>query len=137
MALSELKVRNAKAKLRPYKLFDDRGLYLLVTPTGSKLWRLRFTINGRENMHSLGPYPDVTLARARDKREDARRLVADGVNPSLHRKAARLARVNSFAAVSEEWLMMMEGKLATVTLKEARRQLIRMLGPYIGPRPDR
>jgi integrase len=135
MPLTELQVRNAKPRQKPYKLLDDRGLYLLITPSGSRLWRLRFTLHGRENMHSLGAYPDVSLARAREKRDDARRLIADGVNPSVHRRATRSAQANTFNSVSEEWLAMMEGKLAAVTLKEARRQLLKLLGPYIGSRP--
>lgn len=66
MPLTELKVRNAKPKEKPYKLLDDRGLYLLVSPSGSRLWLLRYTLHGRENMHGLGAYPDVSLARARE-----------------------------------------------------------------------
>jgi integrase len=135
MVLTELKVRNAKPQHKPYKLIDDRGLYALITPTGSKLWRLRYTLHGRENMLGLGAYPDVSLSRAREKREEARKLVADGISPSLHRKAARSAQANTFAAVAEEWLAMMDGKLAAKTLKEARRQLMKLLGPYIGTRP--
>ena len=74
--LTEMQVRNAKARDRAYKLFDERGLFLLVTPTGGRLWRFRYRIGSREKLLSLGIYPDVPLQRAREQRDEARRLVA-------------------------------------------------------------
>lgn len=133
--LTDLGIQRARAKEKPYKLKDERGLYLLITPAGAKLWRLRFTLHGKESMLSLGAYPDVPLSRAREKRDEARRLMADGINPSLHRQAALSAKANTFKAVAEEWLLMMEGKLAPITLREARRQLLKLLGPSVGARP--
>ena len=74
--LTEMQVRNAKARDRAYKLFDERGLFLPVTPPGGRLWRFRYRIGSREKLLSLGIYPDVPLQRAREQRDEARRLVA-------------------------------------------------------------
>jgi hypothetical protein len=74
--LTEMQVRNAKARDRAYKLFDERGLFLPVTPPGGRLWRFRYRIGNREKLLSLGIYPDVPLQRAREQRDEARRLVA-------------------------------------------------------------
>ncbi len=89
--LSDTRVRTAKARERPYKLFDERGLFLLVTPAGGRLWRLRYRMAGVEKLLALGVYPDVPLKRAREKRDEARRLIADGIDPNAQRKAQRAA----------------------------------------------
>jgi Arm DNA-binding domain len=75
--LTEAAIRNAKPREKPYKLFDERGLFMLVVPTGGRLWRFRYRHSGKEKLLSLGAYPDVPLRRAREKRDEARRLVAD------------------------------------------------------------
>src|SRR5579863_4863717 len=85
--LNEAKIRSARPQERAYKLFDERGLFMLVTPTGGRLWRFRYRLGGVEKLLTLGAYPDVTLKRAREKRDDARKLVADGVDPSVKRQA--------------------------------------------------
>jgi hypothetical protein len=100
-ALSESRIRTAKPAAKPYKLFDERGLFLLVTPAGGRLWRFRYRLGGVEKLLSLGAYPDVPLKRAREKRDDARKLVADGVDPSARRQAERSAAANTFVAVGE------------------------------------
>lgn len=88
------KVRNAPIKERPYKLFDERGLYLLVTNSGSKLWRYKYRFEGREKTLAFGPYPEVRLSLARDKRDDARRLLlAESIDPAAQRKAEKIARL--------------------------------------------
>lgn len=89
--LTEARIRSAKPRERPYKLFDERGLFLFVTPTGGRLWRLRYRIGPLEKLISLGAYPDVTLKRAREKRDEARKLVADEIDPSVERQARRAA----------------------------------------------
>jgi len=85
-------------------LFDGRGLYLEVSPTGGKWWRFKYRFEGKEKQLSLGVYPDVTLKLARDQREEARRLVAEGIDPSDNRRAIRAARDeragNSFEGVA-------------------------------------
>jgi hypothetical protein len=85
------------------KLFDERGLYAL-NDSGNFGWRLRYRFEGREKTISLGPLEDVPLKRAREKRDEARRLLADGIDPSAKRQAERHAAANTFRAIAEEWL---------------------------------
>ena len=82
MALTDKTIRNLKTQQKPYKKSDSDGLQLLVTPQGSKLWRLAYRFAGKQKTFGLGAYPLVTLARARESREDARRLLAQRVDPS-------------------------------------------------------
>lgn len=131
--LNEARIRAAKPKEKPYKLRDGRGLYLLVTSKGGRLWRLRYRQGGRESMVSLGAYPDVSLKVARERRDDARKLVASGVDPAAQRKAERAGLENTFQAVALEWL----GKqhFAKTTLEKARWTFDELLFPHIGSRP--
>ncbi|WP_440995639.1 tyrosine-type recombinase/integrase [Arhodomonas sp. SL1] len=107
MPLTATQIRNAIPGDRTYRLTDEKGLTLLVTPQGAKWWRLRYRFAGKERMLSLGTYPEVSLKRARQKRDEARALLADGVDPSASRKAARAAQVeamaNTFEALAREW----------------------------------
>jgi hypothetical protein len=80
--LTALRVENAKPRDKPCKLSDSNGLHLLVKPPGSKLWRLRYYFAGKKNMLSLGSFPEVSLATAREKCDAARKLVAEGKDPS-------------------------------------------------------
>jgi hypothetical protein len=75
MALTDTKIRNLKAKTKPYKVSDFEGLYVLVTPAGSKLWNLKYRLDGKERKLSLGAYPAISLAQARSAKEDARSLI--------------------------------------------------------------
>ena len=86
MALTLFALQNAKPKEKPYKLSDGEGLHLLVQPNGSKWWRFRYQFAGKEKMLSLGTFPEVTLASARTKRNEARSLVAEGIDPSQQRR---------------------------------------------------
>lgn len=79
--LTELQIKNAKPKEKDYKLSDGFGLHLLVTPTGGKLWRFQYRFDGRQKTLALGAYQSITLADARQRREDARKLLANGVDP--------------------------------------------------------
>jgi hypothetical protein len=83
MFLTALAIQNAKPKAKPYKLSDGGGLFLCIEPHGSKLWRFRYHFDNKEKMISFGSFPEVSLASARAKREDARKLIADGKDPSL------------------------------------------------------
>ena len=98
--LTEAEIRAVKAPDKPLKLFDGGGLYLLVNPNGSRWWRLKYRVAGREKLMSLGVYPDVPLKRAREKRDEARRMVADGIDPSAQRHAAKAAQRDSFEAIA-------------------------------------
>jgi hypothetical protein len=80
--LTDVAIRKEKAGPAPRKLFDFGGLYLLLNPDGSRWWRFKYRIFGREKLLSLGVYPEITLKRARDRRDEARRLIADGVDPA-------------------------------------------------------
>jgi len=107
MPLTETAVRNAKPQEKPAKLYDGRGLYLEVSPAGGKWWRLKYRFDGKEKRLSLGIYPDVSLKDARNRRDAARKLLADGTDPSENRKAQKSARAgqaaNSFEVVTREW----------------------------------
>jgi hypothetical protein len=89
MPLTDIAVRQARPREKVYKLRDERGLLLMVRPTGAKWWRLRYKSQGKENMLSLGVYPDVSLSMARDRRDAARRLIADGKDPSAEGQAEK------------------------------------------------
>ena len=106
MALTDVQIRNAKPGPKTYKLADSNGLFLQVTATSSKLWRMKFRHNGKEGLLSFGPYPLITLADAREKRDSARRQMRDGLNPALEKKrsaiAAKAAAACTFAIVAEE-----------------------------------
>ena len=92
MKLSDIKVRNLKAQDKAYKLFDGEGLYIHVMPNGSKLWRMSYRFEAKQKLLSFGKYPQVSLQRAREKRLDAKRLLADGVDPMEHARAEEAAR---------------------------------------------
>jgi integrase len=134
-SLSEAKIRSAKTRDRAYKLFDERGLFLLVTPTGGRLWRLRYRVGNLEKLISLGAYPDVPLKRAREKRDEARRLVADEIDPSADRKAKRAAMLVTFEGVAQEWLELQSKSLAPETISILSARLNSGLYPYLGSRP--
>lgn len=133
--LSEARVRAAKPKDKPYKLFDERGLYLRVERSGGRLWRFRYHHGGKEKLLSLGSYPDVSLKRAREKRDDARKLVADGIDPSAQRQKEKLAQTVTFESIADEWLSLQSNKLAEETQQILRARLKSYLYPYIGARP--
>lgn len=107
MTLTAMAVRHAKPRTKPRKLYDSRGLYLEVSPTGRKWWRFKYRFMGKEKRISLGVYPDVSLSNARLKLQDARTLLANNVDPSEARKAAKAVKseqaANSFEAVAREW----------------------------------
>ena len=137
--LTDTSIRNAKPGAKPIKLFDERGLFLLVTPTGGKWWRLRYMFDGKEKLLSLGVYPDVSLKDARERRDEARKLVANGVNPSENRKIQKSARAdlvaNSFEVITREWF----AKFASTWVSNHGDRIIRRferdIFPWIGGRP--
>jgi len=108
MALTDVQIRTAKPSEKPHKLSDSGGLYLEVSPSGGKWWRYKYRFDKKEKRLSLGTYPDTGLKEARAKHQDARRLLAEGIDPSEHRKAERSSRegsvANSFEVVAREWI---------------------------------
>jgi hypothetical protein len=133
--LNEARIRAAKPAAKPYKLFDERGLFLLVTLAGGRLWRFRYRLGGVEKLLTLGAYPDVSLKRAREKRDDARKLVADGIDPNARRQAERSAGANTFVAIADEWLMTKKRSLSAGTWQRDHDQLHNRVVPYLGNRP--
>lgn len=135
MALTDSVIRNAKPAASQQKLFDGGGLFLLIKPNGSKLWRLKYRVNGREKLLALGVYDTVSLKQAREAREDARRLLARGIDPSAKRRSEKLATGNTLEALADEYLKLRENKLSPITLAKARWQLREFLLPALGKRP--
>lgn len=139
MPLTIVAINAAKPRSKPYKLFDEKGLFLSVEPSGGRLWRLKYRFQGKEKKLALGAFPEIGLKVARDKRDAARKLVATGTDPAARRqmeklhKAARAA--NAFEAVAVEYIAKKEREgLAPVTLSKAR-WLLQLLAPRIGSRP--
>ncbi|MBS0194228.1 MAG: tyrosine-type recombinase/integrase [Proteobacteria bacterium] len=130
-------VQNAKPKDKPYKLTDERGMYLLVNPDGARWWRFdyRRPESGKRNTLSLGTYPDVSLKQARERREEARTLLADGIDPGAKRQAEKVAAADTFAAIAEEWLTKQAPRMAPATLEKARWTFDDLVFPWIGNRP--
>ena len=106
MPISDVKIRNAKAKGKSYKLADGAGLYLLVTDKGHKWWRFRYRFDHKEKLLALGTYPEISLADARQRRDEARRHLAHGVDPGAVRKALKqtgTAATETFEVIAREW----------------------------------
>lgn len=153
MALTDTAIRTAKPKDKAYKLYDEKGLFLQVTPNGGKWWRFKYQFNGKEKLLSLGTYPEVPLAGrwqdpetkkiwidgARDKRDKARELIAGDIDPSDNRKAQKKTKdgnlANSFEVIAREWLATkMQTKSERYQLNVLRRFEL-YLFPWIGKRP--
>lgn len=138
MALSDTKARNAKPKEKQYKLFDSNGLFLLVAPAGGKWWRFKYRFGGKEKLISFGTYPEVSLAQARDRRDEARKQVAAGVDPSQVRKAKKAAKAqdeNTFEVVAKEWFEKFKPNWAPSHADKIESRLEKDVFPYIGKRP--
>jgi len=107
MPLTDVKIRNTKPTPKPFKIADSAGLYVEIRPTGKKLWRYRYKIAGKENVYALGEYPDLSLSDARAARDEARKLVKQGIHPAHDRTAKVSSQVddnrNTFKAVALEW----------------------------------
>jgi len=139
MPLTDPTIRNTKPADKPQKLFDGGGLFLLVTPAGQRYWRLKYRVAGKEKLLALGVYPDVSLAAARKKRDEAREKLAAGVDPGEAKKAdkraARLAAINTFEALALAW---MDERRPYVEPAQYDKTLARFNSdafPWIGKRP--
>lgn len=139
MPLTETTIRTAKPTSKVQKLFDGGGMYLLLRPDGAKWWRLKFRISGKEKLLSLGIHPDVSLKAARDKRDEARRQLAAGIDPSAHRKAVKAAKVtsdgNSFEIVAREWYAKFSSEWAASHGSKILRRLENDVFPWLGKKP--
>ncbi len=136
--LTDAYLKALRPKAKPYKSKREGGLFVLVPPGGSRLWRLAYSFGGKEKLVSLGVYPAVTLADARERRDDARKLLAAGVDPSVHRQIEKarveVESVNTFRAIADEWLVMKADSMAEITANKARWMLDFVL-PELGPMP--
>jgi len=139
MAISDIKARTAKAKEKSYKITDGDGLFLLVTPAGGKWWRFKYRFDGKEKLLSLGTYPEVSLADAREKRHAARKQVAAGIDPGEVRKAQKVAKIadceNSFEVIAREWHGKFEKTWSAVHAATIKDRLEKEVFPWIGKRP--
>ncbi len=138
-SLSDAKARNAKPRTKSYKITDGEGLFLLVTPSGGKYWRLKYFFGGKEKLLALGVYPDVNLAEARERRAQARKVLAAGNDPGETKKEAKrlaiLKNANSFEVVAREWLEKRRHEWASITADVAQGRLKAYILPKLGPRP--
>jgi integrase len=139
--LTDAALRSAKPKDKPYKIAAGGGLYLEVTPAGSKLWRWKYRLAGKENRYAIGAYPAQTLKEAREEAEKARNLVKSGVHPSHQKQLERINQAtehaNSFEAVAKEWLDNNAKHWTTKTHLQRKRMLEADVFPHIGSLPVR
>jgi integrase len=136
MPLKDITVRNAKARPRPRKLSDGGGLHILIQPTGSKLWRLAYRFAGKQKTLALGAYPTVSLEEARRHRDEAKKLLARSIDPSVQRKADRHAgKDGTFRAVAEEVIAKLEREGRAQATLTKRRWLLDFAFPAFGDRP--
>lgn len=137
--LTDTEIRKTKPGDKPVKLTDERGLVLVISPAGGKLWRLRYRYEGKEKMLALGGYPDVSLAEARERRDHARKMLAEGIDPSMARKkekiARKLASANSLEAVAREWYAKRAHTWVKTHAQDVLRRLENNIFPDIGSRP--
>lgn len=147
LVLTDAKIRAAAPLEKEWKLFDGGGLFLLIHPNGSRYWRLKYRVHGREGKLSFGVYPDVTLKEARARRDEAKAQLRDGINPSVEKRVRKNAGPNTFKGVALEWLEMLANPpqnprakksrppLAKKTLERRQGWLDDFVFPYIGSRP--
>jgi integrase len=139
MRLTDSSIKAAASTEKSYKLFDGAGLYLEVSPSGGKWWRFKYAYAGKANRLSLGVYPEVKLKLARERRDEFRKMLAQGINPSAHRKATKAAQndraANSFEIIGREWHSKRCETLAPTHSGRILRRLERDLFPWLGARP--
>lgn len=138
MPLNDVKCKNIKPTEKIFKVSDEKGLYLEINPNGSKYWRLKYRFAGKEKRLALGVYPEISLKEAREKRDDARKQIQEGIDPSQEKKLAKLTRLinadNSFENVAREWH---EKQQARYTIKHHKTVLKRLesdIFPLLGSR---
>lgn len=137
--LTDKQLRMAVPKDKPFKLTDSQGLHCVIMPNGAKRWQLRFRLDGRERLAGLGSYPEVTLAEARDKRDDYRRQIRQGIDPieqkRLAKAARQVARENTFKAVASAWFGSWSVARSPRHAEYVQRRLEADVFPVIGKRP--
>lgn len=138
--LTNIAIKNAKPGPKPQRLFDGGGLYLEISPAGGKLWRLKYRFGGKEKRLALGAYPIITLAEAREQRDEARKLLAHGTDPAVPKKEAKaeqLATKETFESIAEEWFAKHRHTWADNTAETIIGRLRKDIFPFIGTRAIR
>ena len=139
MALTDTAIRNAKPTDKPFKLYDEKGLFLQVTPNGGKWWRFKYRFDNKEKLLSFGTYPEIKLASARAKRDEARELIAKEIDPSDTRKAKKQTKsgnlANSFEVIAREWIATKMQTKSEAYQKNVLRRFELYLFPWLGKRP--
>jgi len=135
MPLTDTAIRATKPLEKQQKIFDGNGLFLLVAPTGSKIWRFKYRFQGKEKLISLGHYPAVSLKDAREKAADARKILGSGGNPSEARKESKQQLFNTFELVAREWWRKQTGAWNERYSAKMLNYMEKDLFPYIGSRP--
>ncbi len=139
MVLTLFAIQKARPRDKLYKLADGNGLYLHINPNGKKQWRFRYSFAGKENMLAFGTYPEISLASARKKRDEMRTLVAEGIDPSLKRKADKVAAANAsrntLGAIADEYLDHLRESGRAVTTMEKNTWLLNDLAAPFRKRP--
>lgn len=139
MPLTDTAVRNTKPTEKAVKLFDEKGLFLLVQPGGAKLWRFKYRYGGKEKLLALGRYPEISLKQARERRDDARRNIANDIDPGALRKAEKAAAderaANSFEVIAREWYIKHSPGWAPSHCSKVLRAFERDVFPVLGGRP--
>lgn len=139
MALTDTLIKNTKPTDKTQKLFDGNGLYLEVTSKGSKRWRFKYRFTGKEKLLSVGLYPEISLKVARERRDDLRRKVAEGIDPSVQRKALKDAHLeksaNTFEVIGREWHLKFSSTWVPSHADRILNRLERDLFPWLGNKP--
>ena len=139
ISLSDAKIRNTKPRTKPYKIVDGEGLFLLIMPSGSKYWRLKYFFAGKEKLLALGVYPEITLADARERRAQARKVLAAGNDPGEVKKEAKrvaiLKSANAFEVIAREWFEKRKHEWASTSADTMLNRLEQHILPILGKRP--
>lgn len=139
--LTDLKIRKAVPAEKPYKLLDGNGLHIEIRPQGSKNWRYRFRLQGKESVFAIGPYPEISLAEARTQRDKAKELVKQGLNPAHNRQQLVQSNIdhakNTFQATAEKWVEKNKGNWSPYYCDQVQRGLKANVYPKIGRLPIR
>lgn len=139
MPLTDTQIRNAKPKEKPYKLSDSGGLYVYITPSGGKLWRLKYRLHGTEKTLSIGKYPEISIAEARKQQGEAKERLRQGIDPSQFKKQTKMNdqqnAANSFEVVAREWFLKNAESWAESNSSKIIRRLERDVFPWLGTRP--
>lgn len=136
--LTDTKIRTAKPREKEYKLFDGDGLYILITPSGGKLWRFKYRYDGKHKLLAFGSYPEINLLEARQRRDHARRLLANNVDPGAVRKAQKQSKIEdteTVEVIAREWHEKFKSKWTEGHATKILRALERDVFPWIGTRP--